>query len=138
VDNWCLSVKQPWAWLLCKNLKDGENRTWPLPGHIHNRRVYIHASQSHSDMDTETYNWILERLAAPACYEFQRAHQHLVFGAIIGDLVFTTCMRDARSEWYTGEWFFRSQEGRLYDNPIPCRGELGFFKPKIEAKNALL
>lgn len=36
-----ISVKQPWAYLLCAGIKDVENRTWPTK---YRGRVYIHAS----------------------------------------------------------------------------------------------
>lgn len=29
--NKAISVKQPWAYLLCAGIKPIENRTWPLP-----------------------------------------------------------------------------------------------------------
>lgn len=39
-----LSVKQPWAYLLCAGIKDIENRTWKLPVKYRGERVLIHAS----------------------------------------------------------------------------------------------
>lgn len=138
MDKLALSVKQPYAWLLCKGYKDGENRNWALPGGMHNRVTYIHASSSRSEMTNEVYDWVMRRLTAPASFEFQKAFDHMIYGAIIGELVFTSCMRDAKSEWYSGDWFFRSKDGVLYETPIVCRGMPGFFKPQIEVRHALL
>jgi len=42
-----LSVKQPWAQLICSGLKDIENRTWKCPQKYIGKRVLIHASGSH-------------------------------------------------------------------------------------------
>lgn len=39
-----LTVKQPWAYLLCAGIKDIENRTWKLPEKYNGERVLIHAS----------------------------------------------------------------------------------------------
>lgn len=39
-----LSVKQPWARLICSGIKDIENRTWKLPEKYKGERVLIHAS----------------------------------------------------------------------------------------------
>ena len=39
-----LSVKQPWAYLLCTGIKNIENRTWKLPEKFIGKRVLIHAS----------------------------------------------------------------------------------------------
>lgn len=36
-----LSVKQPWAYLLCSGIKDIENRTWKLPKEYIGQRVLI-------------------------------------------------------------------------------------------------
>ena len=39
--NKAISIKQPWAYLICAGIKDVENRTWPTK---YRGRVYIHAS----------------------------------------------------------------------------------------------
>lgn len=39
-----LSVKQPWAYLICSGIKDIENRTWKCPQKYIGERVLIHAS----------------------------------------------------------------------------------------------
>lgn len=39
-----ISVKQPWAYLICSGVKDIENRTWPCPKKYIGKRVLIHAS----------------------------------------------------------------------------------------------
>ena len=39
----CLSVRQPWAWLILHAGKDVENRTW---SHPFRGPVYIHASSA--------------------------------------------------------------------------------------------
>lgn len=39
--NKAISIKQPWAYLICAGIKDVENRTWPTK---YRGRLYIHAS----------------------------------------------------------------------------------------------
>lgn len=39
-----LSVKQPWAYLICSGIKDIENRRWKCPQKYIGQRVLIHAS----------------------------------------------------------------------------------------------
>lgn len=39
--NKAISIKQPWAYLICAGIKDVENRTWATK---YRGRVYIHAS----------------------------------------------------------------------------------------------
>lgn len=41
--NKAISVKQPWAYLLCAGIKPIENRTWPLPEKHKGERTFIHA-----------------------------------------------------------------------------------------------
>jgi ribosomal protein S27E len=40
-----LSIKQPWAYLICSGIKDVENRTWRCPKEYVGKRVLIHASR---------------------------------------------------------------------------------------------
>ena len=40
-----LSVRQPWAWLLCEGLKDVENRNWRTN---YRGELFIHAGKSFS------------------------------------------------------------------------------------------
>ena len=47
-----ISVKQPWAYLLCAGIKGIENRTWILPEKYKGKRVLIHAS---AKTDKEPY-----------------------------------------------------------------------------------
>jgi|GEM_PF-3784742 len=39
-----ISIKQPWAYLICTGIKDIENRTWKCPEKYIGQRVYVHAS----------------------------------------------------------------------------------------------
>ncbi len=65
---YALSIKQPWAWLVCKGFKDIENRDWykhmpPLlswPGYAKNvpMRIYVHAGISKSEFNECTLEWI--------------------------------------------------------------------------------
>ena len=39
-----ISLRQPWAYLICSGIKDIENRTWKCPQKYIGQRVLIHAS----------------------------------------------------------------------------------------------
>lgn len=41
-----ISLRQPWAYLICSGIKDIENRTWKCPRKYIGQRVLIHASGS--------------------------------------------------------------------------------------------
>jgi hypothetical protein len=131
---YALSIKQPWAWLICKGFKDVENRDWPTK---FRGRIYVHSSLSKSEMTGEVIGWILERLNFGQAQQFKRAEYDaslLNLGAIIGEVNITGCVNHWSSPWFVGKWGFILANPVLYDKPIPCRGQLGFFKPNLEAK----
>lgn len=98
-----LSMKQPWAWLVCAGYKDIENRKW----HIHMppllnyppdpRRIYVQASLSRSDMTKEIVARILRILNGHQAASFMLEYEHLAFGAIIGEVDITGCLEHSDS-----------------------------------------
>lgn len=135
-----LSIRQPWAWLICKGYKDIENRTWGLhmPPLLNypktTKRIYVHTGKI-SDVeaagnDCETERWILERLTA-----LQRGHYlSAIFhrGALIGEVDIVGCCEKSESPWFEGPYGLILANPALYEKPIPCKGKLGFFSPDIE------
>jgi len=118
------------AWAIFHG-KDVENRTWPLWKYIKKQdlpiRIYIHASKG---FDADHYNWIMQNenrlgLQIPQIYE-------LVHGAIIGEVTIVGCTTQHTSMWFTGPYAFELEDANEYDKPIPCKGMLGLFEPKIE------
>jgi len=116
-----LSLTQPMAWAIF-NGKGVENRTWPTK---FRGKVMIHASKG---FNKEHYQWIMEndnRLVTgglPFVYEF-------VHGAIIGEVDIVDCVRGHGSRWaMDGQWQFVLANPVSYKEPIPCKGQLGFFE----------
>jgi len=141
-----LSIKQPWAWLICKGIKDVENRTW----HIHMppllnypatpRRIYVHTGKK---LDNGAWDSICKRVQ-PYSETWDLLWQtefisHLPLGAIIGEVDIIGCeyrfgeeRDDLYSVWHeVGMYGFLLANPILYDEPIPCKGKLGFFEPEI-------
>lgn len=86
-----LSVKQPWAYLLCAGIKDVENRTWKLPEKYKGKWVLIHASANMSCPDK--YSDDVFTLFAPLLFaEYERS-------AIIGAVKFSECIINSNSIW---------------------------------------
>lgn len=54
-----------------------------------------------------------------------------VTGAIIGEVDITGCVEYSDSPWFLGPYGFTLANPVLYDEPIPCKGALGFFEPDI-------
>uniref|UniRef100_A0A6M3J308 Putative ASCH domain-containing protein n=1 Tax=viral metagenome TaxID=1070528 RepID=A0A6M3J308_9ZZZZ len=132
-----LSIRQPWAWLICKGFKNIENRDW----HIHlppllnypakMKRIYVHASTSKAEMTKGTLAWILKCLNNQQASELMLAYERLTYGAIIGEVDITGCTEKSDSPWFIGKYGFTLANPVLYERPIPCKGKLGFFEPGI-------
>lgn len=147
-----LSIKQPWAWLICKGIKDVENRTWwlhmsPLlnhPSYAKNvpMRMFVHASLSKSEMSKDILASILRHLSGRQASEFMLVYERLSFGAIVGEVDVVGCKYRFSEEndnlysvWHEiGMYGLLLANPALYDEPIPCKGKLGFFEPELAAK----
>jgi len=135
-----LSIKQPWAWLICTGYKDIENRDWfigrkvasgmvnftiPLP-----QRIYVHAGKQ-SDLTEETLNFI-HKIVNPLTHEYGSTWRDVLsFGSIIGEVDITGCVKESKSPWFVGKYGFTLANPILYEETIPCKGKLGFFTPEL-------
>lgn len=142
-----LSVRQPWAWLLCENLKNVENRSWKTN---YRGTLYIHAGKS---FDLDALNWMFDRsLVTHAAALEVFKHFCIIpckekggikimknkeeFGAIVGRVDLIDCGR-SQSVWAQQDvkyhWTVRHGQHIV---PIPMRGQLGLFQspmpPMIE------
>jgi hypothetical protein len=133
-----LSMKQPWAWLVCAGIKDTENRYWHVRDYP--RRIYVHASKT---LDKAAFDWLAVNIPKDtlkkAMVDGVPNRGMFVTGAIIGEVDIVGCkFRSADfnanlfSIWHMlGQWGFDLSNAVLYDKPIPCKGKLGFFEPDI-------
>jgi len=131
-----LSIKQPWAWLICAGHKDIENRNWRIgrkssPGMMSvdwklqlPARIYVHAGKEfdHECLITqgETYANLIKMPL-----------EKFTLGAIIGEVDITACVKASKSPWFVGVYGFVLANPVLYDKPIPYRGQLGFFEVEL-------
>ena len=105
-----LSIRQPWAWLICTGQKDIENRSWKLPSKMVGKRIYVHAGLR-VDKEASTYRWRKDT------------------GCIIGEVTITGCVTESGSPWFSkGGYGFTLTYPVLYEKPIPYKGRLGFFE----------
>jgi hypothetical protein len=146
------SIKQPWAWLICKGIKDVENRTWwlhmpPLlnhPSYAKNvpMRIYVHAGKSKIPF-SELFSIVhfIEERGLNLFEEFPGAiPPDEMFGAIIGEVDIVGCKYrfgeendNLYSKWHeVGMYGFYLANPVLYDIPFPCKGKLGLFEPIIQ------
>ena len=122
-----LSIKQPYADLIARGIKDVENRSWWTATR---ERFYIHAGLK---FDQSGYDNLHEEGLRPRKEDYD-------FGAIIGEADITDCrfrkpMQLGHSPWHdVGCWGFILSNPLLYDKPISCRGQLGFFEVDINGE----
>lgn len=141
-----LSIKQPWAWLICAGYKDVENRNWYLhmpplfnyPGYDKNvpMRIYVHAGKKFDFgvLDGTLHDFAIDKLVR------EQPIETWTTGAIIGEVDIVGCKfrfgeenDNLYSPWHEpGMYGFILKNPTLYDMPIPCKGKLGFFEPEIE------
>lgn len=113
-----LSIRQPFAWAICANVKRYENRTWTTD---YRGTIAIHASVS-----PQNVNELL------SCDEDKRiTKDYFQFGAIIGlaDIIDIQSYGPQHEDnpFATGPYCWEMANGRLLDKPIPMKGKLNLF-----------
>ncbi len=146
-----LSVKQPWAYLICSGIKDIENRTWKCPQKYIGQRVLIHASgakaQFHfSNAHYEKFRELNEKFRE---LNMRRWYDNDFYkSAIIGSVEIVDCVinhssiwaeRAKKDPWYEYIHSKRQETRQVYNwvlaNPIlfekpifGVNGKLGFWE----------
>ncbi|EHQ41503.1 ASCH domain-containing protein [Myroides odoratus] len=120
-----LSVKQPWAELICLGIKDVENRTWRTR---FKGRVYIHASM-HPDKSARLSKEREEVTDNIDEFQFKNS-------AIIGEVTIADCVQNHKSIWADkgeGIWHWVLKDAVFYDKPIEnVKGKLGIWDINIK------
>ena len=146
-----ISVKQPWAWLICSGIKPIENRTWKMPEKYKGKRVLIHTGAKPVNMRNPSNIFTYEQ------WESLSSEQqvHVIGGkipnsAIIGSVKFEDCFVNHPSVWAehaSFNWGY-DKDGNvkknttynwllshpiLFEKPfLNVKGKLSFFHPVIE------
>lgn len=124
-----LSVRQPWAWLICAGYKDVENRTWKTD---YRGELFIHAGKSF-DWDAFYFLDPFVEFTGLVCVHFgikgKRITMHKEeFGAVVGYCELTGCVRNADSIWAEPNCWNWKLRRQLELAPIPLKGQLGIFE----------
>ncbi len=116
----CLAVQQPFAWAICANIKNIENRTWQTK---HRGTIVIVASGKTSQIKA------YQRDAKP----LNLSAEHLTISAAIGiaDIVDIHPLNPSleANSWAFGPYCWQLANGRLFREPIPCKGKLNLYTP---------
>lgn len=115
----CLSIRQPYAWLIVNGFKPVENRTWPTR---FRGRILIHAGVTYPKGeyadDAESFG---------SRYGIGYPAREAMIGGIVGSVTITDCVREHPSEWWVGPWGFVMDKPRAFAKIIPHKGALGIF-----------
>jgi len=115
-----LSIKDPWAWLICSNIKDVENRSWKTN---YRGRIYVHVPAK-PDI---RYYYALPHLYDK--YEIMIPNSRK-YSAIIGEVTIIDCIKDSDSIWAQDKcWHWLLKDAVGYDEPIlNIKGKLGLWE----------
>lgn len=117
MQNWpALTIKQPYATLVARGIKDIENRTWEPDGGYRGP-IFIHAGKSYVDEDLPVDLWLPDRGL-------------FTYGAIIGTAEIVNVIEDSKSPWAVKghkHWVLTNAE--VWEHPMPWRGRLGLWWP---------
>lgn len=121
----CISVRQPWAWLIVNGYKDIENRSWTTG---RRGRVLIHASKAMTDLEWCNAMLFARRVCGvpQAAIETARDEVARQRGGIVGSVEIVDCVDGSRSPWFVGEYGFVLRDARPLPF-IPYKGALSFF-----------
>jgi hypothetical protein len=114
-----ISIRQPWANLVVRGVKDVENRIWWTG---YQGPLLIHASKNY---DFEGQEWIVKNF--PGVLFPGEIYQ---CGGIIGRVEMVGSVKEHPSPWFFGPF------GHVYINAreigfVPLRGRLGLFEVEI-------
>ena len=115
-----LSIKDPWAWLICSNIKDIENRTWKTN---YRGRIYVHVSANPDKKWIDIY-------PVQAIDQLPKFRNKGCYSAIIGEVTITDCIKNSNSIWANNNcWHWLLKDAVLYDRPIlNVKGRLGLWE----------
>jgi len=123
-----ISIKQPWAYLICAGFKDIENRKWRTS---YRGRIYVHASKQ---IDHSAQEWLM-RFGFSPLFVLMLYSNKIPRGAIMGEVDIIDCVTESESPWFAGPYGFVLSRPTLYRDPIPMKGKLGFFEVELGLTN---
>jgi hypothetical protein len=117
----CISILQPYAWLIVNGHKDIENRGWSTG---FRGRILIHAGKKYSRRDHDEY---AESLFEDFGIQLPR-FEDMPLGGIVGSATITDCVKEHPSRWKMADsWGFVLSAQRVRPF-VAYRGQLGIFQ----------
>lgn len=118
-----LSIRQPWAWLIVNGHKPVENRDWPTN---FRGRFLVHAGKSVPDA------FEVRDIAKKFGVTIPPLNE-MAYGAFVGWSEVVDCVDHHESPYFFGDYGFVLANSAPLAAPVPFRGSLGFFHPRLSA-----
>lgn len=125
----CLSIRQPWAWLIAHGYKDIENRDWRCQ---FRGRFYIHAAKGMTRAEYDACKLFTLKISRRTTLIGFPAFHTLERGFIIGRADLVGCVEESNSPWFVGRYGFVIANPIVISPAIEQRGALGFFEAPIK------
>lgn len=111
-------------------LKNIENRDWPVPSKLTlPQRIQIHVGKREDGIEG-VLELCVKKIGLPFGSILMSYSKRFPRGAIIGEVDLVACVTESKSPWFVGKYGFVLANPVAYEKPIPCKGALGFFKPR--------
>jgi hypothetical protein len=124
----CLSIQQPWTWLIAHGLKDIENRGWTTTDR---GPLLLHAGkkpESDSFCDDGSLSPYYERKFGHALANLMpQAKRDYPTGVIVGIVELVDVIEQSDSQWFNGPCGFVLKDAKPFVMPIPYPGQRGLF-----------
>lgn len=130
----CLSIKQPWAWLIMNRKKTIETRTWAAPENLIGEIIGIHASLKMDSLHYKILAMIFYCLPASVglpkgrllgTARLVRVIEYKSPEAFYADADKHLCYE---GDFEAVRYGFELEVIEVYDNPPPLKGALKFFE----------
>lgn len=140
-----LSIQQPWAYAILALGKSVENRTWACPAWALGQRIIVHAGKAY-DSEAEAFIKSIHPEIDFLSLQFEGAFP---LGVLVGEITITSSWQFSQPQiplyepvgdetveicpWAFGPYCWDIEDTAIYDQPIPCTGQLGFFRPFLRS-----
>lgn len=132
-----LSVRQPWASLICSGMNDVENRTWK-PAQVP-CRILIHASSAKlpKSWEKKAGSFLAGKMLNAADFGWMPYPEELPTSAIIGYVDVVGVTTDSESMWAEENCqHWQLANAHVFDEPIcDVKGKLNLFEYDLDENN---
>lgn len=132
-----ITVRQPWAWAISHGFKPVENRNQALPSKFLGEIIAIHAG--HAAINDDDVASVAKR-ARVSVDPTQLATGAIVgFARLVGSTRRRADLKKASDRrWFSGPHGWLLEDVTLLDRPVPCGGQLGFWRVPRSVRSKLL